>query len=388
MTAILPKVSDANHWMKCHGSVQAQAQFPALPGEVSQSRLEGRACHEVAKKLLTAERHGWPLPELVGTLSADGILITQEFHDVAREYVDTIMGHIRSSGVNPFLLHIEDRVSLDHILPKWYGTPDAHMWDTSLNELHVWDAKFGHTPVDPFEHWQMIIYAIGAIHDLGEKDIHLRVKQIVLHVIQPRSFHSGGTHRQWSFPIEQLEHYKQLLRDALADVTGDSPSCTVGPQCKNCTARAHCDTLKAECYAGMDMVGELATHDLHGHALGVELKLVRRAVAAMEARLSGLEEQAIHEIKSGTPVTFFGTKQGYGRERWKKETPHGEIIMMGDLMGVDLRKPVELDTPAQARKKGVDESVIAAYSETPMTAIKLVEVDRTEARQVFTRNEG
>ena len=70
MTTILPKVSDANHWMKCHGSVQAQAQFPALPGEVSQSRLEGRACHEVAKKLLTAERHGWPLPELVGTLSA------------------------------------------------------------------------------------------------------------------------------------------------------------------------------------------------------------------------------------------------------------------------------------------------------------------------------
>ena len=116
---ILPKVSDANHWMKCHGSVQAQAQFPALPGEVSQSRLEGRACHEVAKKLLTAERHGWPLPELVGTLSADGILITQEFHDVAREYVDAVMDHIKSSGVNPFLLHIEDRVRLDHLLPDW-----------------------------------------------------------------------------------------------------------------------------------------------------------------------------------------------------------------------------------------------------------------------------
>ena len=67
MSTILPKVSDANHWMKCHGSVQAQAQFPALPGEVSQSRLEGRACHEVAKKLLTAERHGWPLPVVTVT---------------------------------------------------------------------------------------------------------------------------------------------------------------------------------------------------------------------------------------------------------------------------------------------------------------------------------
>ena len=57
--------------------------------------------------------------------------------------------------------------------------------------------------------------------------------------------------------------------------------------------------------------------------------------------------------------------------------------MMGDLLGEDIRKPAQLDTPAQCRKKGIDDAVIALYSETPKTAIKLVKDDGSKARQVF-----
>jgi hypothetical protein len=113
------------------------------------------------------------------------------------------------------------------------------------------------------------------------------------------------------------------------------------------------------------------------------LKLLRRAQKAIEYRLSGLEEQAIHELSNGGLVSYFSTERGKGRERWKKDVPHAEVIMMGDLLGVDIRKPVEMDTPAQVRKKGIDESVIAEYSETPMTALKLVEVDGAKIRQIF-----
>ena len=102
----------------------------------------------------------------------------------------------------------------------------------------------------------------------------------------------------------------------------------------------------------------------------------------------GMDTIIVH--KDDFPLLLGGCISGYVKSRdGLSRAKNGKMIMMmGDLMGVDLRKPVELDTPAQARKKGVDESVIAAYSETPMTAIKLVEVDGTEARQVFTRNEG
>jgi hypothetical protein len=136
-------------------------------------------------------------------------------------------------------------------------------------------------------------------------------------------------------------------------------------------------------YEGIDFAGKLQTHTLTGHNLGVDLKLLRRAQKAIEYRLSGLEEQAIHELSNGGLVSYFSTERGKGRERWKKDVPHAEVIMMGDLLGVDIRKPVEMDTPAQVRKKGIDESVIREYSETPMTALKLVEVDDAKVRQIF-----
>lgn len=384
------KVSDANHWMKCHGSVKAQAQFPALPGEVSESRLEGRACHEVAQKMFAAFRGGSDAPlfsDLVGSVSADGIVVTQELFDAAREYVNEVVGYCNANG-QIGSLHVEERTDLSHIIPDWYGIPDAWVWDPETRVLAVWDAKFGHRFVDAFENWPMLLYVSGILNQIGLSDHERQFIGIRMTIVQPRGFHSGDIVRTWSIGYLEFTKYLQQLTDAIADVQCESPTCVVGSHCTTCSARAHCDTLKTAAYEGMDAIGQLATHDLHGHALGVELRLLRRAAAALDARLSGLEEQAIHEIKAGKPVTFFGTKQGYGRERWKKETPHSEVVMMGDLMGVDLRKPVELDTPAQARKKGVDESVIAAYTEIPMTALKLVEVDGTEARQVFTRNEG
>ena len=46
----LPKVSDAGQWMVCNGSFRAQQAHPPLNVEPSQSRLEGRAAHEVAQK--------------------------------------------------------------------------------------------------------------------------------------------------------------------------------------------------------------------------------------------------------------------------------------------------------------------------------------------------
>ncbi|MNJ70916.1 hypothetical protein D3C77_674080 [compost metagenome] len=61
--------------------------------------------------------------------------------------------------------------------------------------------------------------------------------------------------------------------------------------------------------------------------------------------------------------------------------------MMGDLSGVNVRGPVQLCTPKQARDKGIDELVIKQYSETPNTALKLVEVSGDKTRQIFTKED-
>lgn len=102
-------------------------------------------------------------------------------------------------------------------------------------------------------------------------------------------------------------------------------------------------------------------------------------------RLSGLEEQALHEIKQGQHVTFYNAKTTYGRKRWKKDVPVDQVIFMAELQGVDVRKPQELDTPAQCIKKGIDPSVVEQYAETPVTGVKLEQVDERSIRSVFER---
>lgn len=383
---ILPLVHDANDWMACKGAAQARNLFPALDSEPSESKLEGRACHEAAQQLLERWRKGGVLDfsGIVGSLSKDGIVITQELFDAAYEYVNDVAKFCDFNFLNGSL-HVEERVSLDRWLSGWYCIPDAWVYEPSTNTLTVWDAKFGHSLVETFENWQLLIGAFGIIQSL---DIPEPVRQAVkldLRVIQPRGFHRDGMIRKWFVTAggDGVGKYWAQLHAVLPIVTGDSPPTTFGPQCKNCSARANCDTLTRVGYEGIDFAGKLQTHKLTGHNLGVDLKLLRRAQKAIEYRLSGLEEQAIHEIGNGDIVSYFSTERGKGRERWKKDVPHAEVIMMGDLLGVDIRKPVELDTPAQVRKKGIDESVIAEYSETPMTALKLVEVDGAKVRQIF-----
>lgn len=381
---ILPLVHDASDWMRCLGAAQARNRHPALDSEPSESKLEGRACHEAAQQLLERWRKGGVLDfsGIVGSLSKDGIVITQELYGAAYEYVNDVAKFCDFNFLNKEL-RVEQRVDLSRWLPGWYCIPDAWTYDASSNTLMVWDAKFGHSLVEAFENWQLLIGAFGIIQSL-ELPGHIQdAVKLDLRVIQPRGFHPDGPIRKWFVTADRVGHYWRMLHEALPVVTGDSPPCTTGPQCKNCSARANCDTLLRVGYEGIDFAGRLQTHTLSGHNLGVDLKLLRRAQKAIEYRLSGLEEQAIHEIGKGDIVPYFTTERGKGRERWKKDVPHAEVIMMGDLLGVDIRKPVEMDTPAQVRKKGIDESVIREYSETPLTALKLVEVDGAKIRQIF-----
>lgn len=374
MTTQLPKVSDAGQWMVCNGSFRAQQAHPPLDVEPSQSRLEGRACHEVAQKLFKNESFS----DLVGSLSKDRIVITDELFDAAREYFNEVWGYCNSHGVLQHL-HIEEPCPVPGY-NNWYGIPDAWTCVPEGKILRIWDAKFGHRIVDPFEHWSMLIYAFSII-----ETYNLCPDVIELVVVQPRGFTSDGTVRKWALTYDELCAYRQQVNETMLRVLDTTPMCTPGPHCLDCSARAHCDTLKQQSYAGVDYVTSLQTHNLSGHALGVELRLLQRAQEMIKMRLSGLEEQALHEIKQGQHVTFYSAKTTYGRKRWKKDVPVDQVIMMGDLLGQNIRKPQELDTPAQCAKKGIDPSVIEQYAETPVTGVKLEQVDERAIRNVFER---
>lgn len=374
MTTQLPKVSDAGTWMVCNGSFRAQQLHPPVDVEPSQSRLEGRACHEVAQRLFRNE----PFGDMVGSLSKDGTVITDELFDAAREYFNEVWGFCNTHGVLQ-QLHVEEACSVPGYT-DWYCIPDAWVYVPEAKVLRIFEGKFGHRIVDVVENWQMLIEAFSVI-----ETHHLDAEIIELVVVQPRGFTSDGTVRKWAVTPDELQTYRQQVNDTMFRVLDATPLCTPGPHCLDCSARAHCGTLQQQSYAGMDYVASLQTHNLTGHALGVELSLLERAQEMIKMRLSGLEEQALHEIKQGKHVTFYDAKTTYGRKRWKKDVPVEQVIMMGDLMGQNLKKAVELDTPAQCIRKGIDPSVVEQYAETPVTGVKLERVNERAIRSVFER---
>lgn len=359
----LPVVHNANQWMSCNASHQMQQKFPALSGEVSQSRLEGRACHEYAQNiLLTGEE--------IQT-SKDGLQITSEMKDFAQIYIDEVTTTLCNAD-----LKVEQRVNLGFLWAGWYCIPD--LWTVIDDVLYVYDAKFGHRQVPAENNWQLIVEAIGIIETLPKKP-----SSIVLTVVQPRSFNGGGPVSTWEITPETLTGLRRQLVTDLVNIISASPVATPGPQCRDCIARYACSVLQTNSFSGIEYVAEMGFSVLSGHNLGVELTMLKKAQEMIEHRLTGLEEQASQELKSGKPVSFFGLETTRGRRRWRKDIDIDKVIFLGDTMGVDLRKKQDVDTPAQAKKRGLPDDVLAKFTEVPTTGTKLIPQTAEDVRKIF-----
>ena len=382
--------SSADTWVNCTGSVAMALQYPAIEtGDgTSEARLEGRAFHEVAQRILESFKSpGKDLISscsIVGTQSKDGIIITDEIYDSALEYANDVL---RVANINGTMrdMYIEEHIDLSCIYAGMYGYIDCWLLDKASMTLYVWEGKFGHRHVPAFENWQLISYVEGILEKLGINGYVDQNLNVSMRVAQPRSYRSAGPVDEWVCKASDLRSYVNTLKAAAEDAHTPNAQCVVGRQCDVCPARYACEALQQVAYSGVDYLSNTEGVTLTGHGLALELRILKRADRAMKARLSGLEEQALSEIRSGKILPGFIGQPGYGRKRWCKDTDQSEVIMMGDMMGFDLRKPAELDTPAQAIKKGVDESVIAAYSETPTTGLRLVEDNGAKARNVFRK---
>lgn len=379
---------NAATWVHCTGSVKLSQQFPRIETDKSsESMLEGRAFHEVAQRILESFKDGVEgelvgRHELVDTLNRDNVLITDEIYDAALEYANDVLKFCNSNG-SLKALQVEQRIELDDIIDGMYGYCDAWYFSKSTGELVVWDAKFGHKRVEAFENWQLITYVMGILRYLGidgYADQHIRVS---LRVAQPRVFHRDGCIARWDVKASDLRGYFNTLVEAATESYSDDAKCVTSESCFYCPARYACDAFRDNTMGLVDQVGDVTGSSLSGHELSIQLRILQRASKQIKALLSSYEEQAIAQLRNGEQLPGYSIEQGKGRKRWKKDTPVDEIIMMGELMGFDPRKPVDLDTPTKLIKLGVDETVINLYSETPSTGLKLVEMSGAKLRNIF-----
>lgn len=360
--------SAAGRWVRCPGSVAMEALYPE-DGD-SAKAMQGTAAHWAAAELLGGRG------VCVGQVADNGIVIDDEMIEGAQlyaEYVATVC-----NGGRPI---IEQRVCIPYVHDQCWGTPDAWYYDKVAGVVTCIDLKYGHGYVDAFENYQLAAYACGVLDTLeidGAADQHI---DVVLTIVQPRSYHADGPVRSWRVKAADLRPYFNRMQTAAAAAMQPNAPTRISAECKHCNARHACGALQTAAMDAVDLAGVSVPVDLPPAAMGLELRTLQRAADMIKARISGLEEVTLSTIRRGGSVPGYRVEHGKGRKRWSR--PIVEVVTMAKLMEIDITKSLAAITPAHAQKAGIPADLVDMFSETPTGEAKIVADDGSLARRVF-----
>lgn len=369
--------SSAHRWVFCPGSARLEALFPET--EASPKSAAGTAAHWVFQCLF----EGW-LP-VIDQVAPNGVPINAEMLEAGQMVYDDVVATLGPDWRK--LIVVERRVHIPrvHESVNW-GTPDVRGWGLLPDGrwiLYIWDFKFGYKIVEVFENWQMIDYVSGCISETNLDGLTEQNVVVQMTVIQPRAYHRDGPIRRWTVKATDLRGHVNRLAASAEAATSADPKCYPEPSaCEDCRGRNACEANQRMGYRAAEIGYSAQPLELTPEALGIELRMVKRAKEFLEARESGLEEHAVSLIKRGQPVAWFAMESTPGRKAWTR--PVQEVLMLGQMCGKDFAKPVEAITPTQAAKLAPAlATTIAAFSAAPVGSTKLVPDDGSKARRVF-----
>lgn len=350
--------SSAARRVKCPGSRALEALYRE---DDSPRAIEGRTAHWVAAKALKKET------VCSGERADNGELITPEMIEGAALYADHVFQETKNENEMPAIFMTEVPLTMTDVHPLAAGTADCVAFGGGLG-LQIWDYKFGFNFVDVFENWQLIYYAIGAC-----ETFKIQPEKITLWIIQPRYYGSEGKIRKWTIDYPMLDAYKQQLKITEFLSMQEEPNLIPSDQCGFCSAKHACPALQHTTMRIIELTKSLAHDDLTPLQAGNELKILLDAKKTLEARISGLSNLVENMLFDGKRVPYFSLKPGRGKLAWKKTLSIEEIIVMGNMYGVEIASPVSLITPKQALDKKLPQFIIDDYAEFIPGSLKVTE---------------
>lgn len=368
--------SSAHRWRVCALSAALEAAYP--DAEVSPESLEGTAAHWTVQRCLEG------FPPAIDSQAPNGVAVSLEMMHAAELVIETIVTKLGPRWRE--MLIIERRVQIPRVHPvHCWGTPDYYAW-TMLPDgrrmLFLFDFKYGQRLIEVTENDQLISYTAGLMSEIPDiDDLNTVVAMII---IQPRSHHRDGSVRQWMILASDIRGPVNWLHMQALKALGPNPPAVPDPDaCRDCRGRHACEANQRGAYSAAQKGQEAQAFELKPQALGLELRALTRARGVLDARISGLEAQAEALLRGGTLVPWWQMGSTAGRLSWNK--PDAEVLVLGQMTGVNLAKPAEPITPTQAKdRKLLPESIIKIYASRPVGAVKLMPDDGTKARLTFT----
>jgi hypothetical protein len=248
---------------------------------------------------------------------------------------------------------------------------DRVVWDAAAQTLRVDDFKFGYRIIDPERNWQLVAAAIGECRRRQITPAH-----IVLGIYQPRSWHRDGPYRRWVIDFETLVS----LHDEIVSVVSElDDRLQTGDHCRHCPGASlgTCPAYLRAAQNAVDVAMRGGPVDFPLDALGAELTVLERAAEMIKDRLAHASDILKTRILAGDRVPGYAVEPALGNSTWKdfKAAQRATNIQLTD------EKPV---TPAEAKRRGMSEDLLAELTQRPKRGHKLVKRDPDkEARRAM-----
>lgn len=381
--------SGASAWKHC-------AQWPQMnqryPQDDTTESLEGTAAHWVFAEQLN-ERF-----PAAGTSAPNGVIVTEEMIEGADLFCSTVDERCTHGN-----MHIEEQVRIPLFSQahegsgdpsnrgysrtphgeECYGTPDLWSYRMGTRHLEIVDYKFGHGFVDEYFNPQGLLYMLGILDYLKVQIINPLLVTVSFTIVQPRCFHRGAPVRTHSYVVRDAALHLIALERAGDAALGPKPEARTNVECDHCPGRHACSALQEAAYSDAEFASDRQPHDLTPAAASLELRMLERAYERLGARVDGLRELTLANLRSGKRVPHHSLESGKGRRQWNVSTE--QVITIGKMLGKDLSKVTAI-TPVQAEKI-IDTTVINSYSQIIPGAAKLVAENNSKVSRIFGKGE-
>lgn len=305
--------SSSARWTVCAASVKANEQYENKGNSASEW---GTKCHDLGEKMLKEELYTCDDPEM---------------EEVASEYANYCNDLAHGKTLVTEL--IEETFSLGFISPNQFGTSDyTAVIDTTL---HVVDLKTGHNLVNVKDNSQLMLYALGALHEL--EDLY-DIDKVTLHIVQPRLNYFDS----WDIDVDELREWGEWVKGRAELALSDNPPYQPDTYaCKWCAHQANCEALREHTFKVIK--GDFDNlDDIDGKADKIPLehvKLVLDNADLIRGFIAAVEERALELANAGEQIEGYKLVEARTNRKWSDEK-EVEKLLAGKDIYVKKLKPM------------------------------------------------
>lgn len=299
--------SSASRWLTCTASVKMAERYENTSNEHADW---GTLAHEVGECLLLNK----PLPKC-----------DKENLTCAEEYAD----YVRSLVTKDSILIVEETFDLGFISPNQFGTCDACVLNGS--HLHIIDLKTGHNIVKAENNSQLMLYALGAVHDLSTL---FEIDTVTLHIVQTRAEHIDV----WETTVGELNVFKKFVIEQANKIVNDKVEFNPEAKaCKYCPHQVNCEALKS--HVENVVKGSFENlEDIDGKADLIDSKHIKKILDNEELILTfvkTVKEVALERMQKGDVIEGYKVVESNTNRKWADEEKMVEYVKQ-NYDGVEL----------------------------------------------------